>query len=591
VNHNQRNVNPWTAILLFVILAALIWLPRGMSLDRFVTSDEVPWLWRSANFYYALGQRDFAATYLNRSPGVITMWVETAAMLLEFPEYRGFGQGNFDKYTQYESFLISNSVDPHDILVTSRKIMVILNSLLILGAFLLARQLFGSFPILVGFCLIAFDPFHIAITRLSHLDGPLSSFLFLSVLALLVYSFNQRRLLYLIVSASAAGLAILAKIPALIMLPYVATIMLLTFIKTPQDEQPVRTKFTNKLLGELIKPLVLWGLIFLLTILIFFPAMWESPLEGIARLGISPFTTSRVKLEAISPDEEDSAEDSIIQSFLPQRSLKYYIRYPKGYLWRVTPIVLIGLLAALAATIFRMSIFANPKIRISVLGLLFFVLLYTVIMTIPPKSSYKYYAPVYPIMDLIAGLGWFAFVDWIRKLRILGGRKYFTALILIPVILFQAYSSLRTSPYYFSYYNPLLGGSHKAGTALFIGSGEGLNLAAEYLNRKPNAEELMVLSWYGIGPFSYYFTGQTKVLSLGDSVWSEELAAELKEFDYLVIYANQWRRKLPEGLFPRIKKAQPEKTIWINGIEYARIYEVKNLPKKVFKGIPWPPPQ
>jgi len=113
------------------------------------------------------------------------------------------------------------------------------------------------------------------------------------------------------------------------------------------------------------------------------PAMWESPLEGIARLGISPFTTSRVKLEAISPDEEDSAEDSIIQSFLPQRSLKYYIRYPKGYLWRVTPIVLIGLLTALAATIFRMSIFANPKIRISVLGLLFFVLLYTVIMTIP----------------------------------------------------------------------------------------------------------------------------------------------------------------------------------------------------------------
>jgi hypothetical protein len=46
--------------LLLVILT--IFIPRIMELGQFVTPDEHLWLTRSANFYYALGQRDFAAT-------------------------------------------------------------------------------------------------------------------------------------------------------------------------------------------------------------------------------------------------------------------------------------------------------------------------------------------------------------------------------------------------------------------------------------------------------------------------------------------------------------------------------------------------
>ena len=78
----------WFQALILLFVGSAIWLPRGRDLDRYVTTDEVIWLMRSGNFYYALGQRDFAATYLTISPGVVTMWVETFAFLMEFPQYR-----------------------------------------------------------------------------------------------------------------------------------------------------------------------------------------------------------------------------------------------------------------------------------------------------------------------------------------------------------------------------------------------------------------------------------------------------------------------------------------------------------------------
>ena len=125
----------WLSIALLGIVALAIWLPRAFALDRFVATDEVVWLWRSANFYYALGQRDFGDTYLSTHPGVVTMWVETAAFMLDFPEYRGLGQGMLNKYALFEALAKSKGVDPHDILVTSRELTVLLNTLLLAVAF------------------------------------------------------------------------------------------------------------------------------------------------------------------------------------------------------------------------------------------------------------------------------------------------------------------------------------------------------------------------------------------------------------------------------------------------------------------------
>jgi len=46
----------------------------------------------------------------------------------------------------------------------------------------------------------------------------------------------------------------------------------------------------------------------------------------------------------------------------------------------------------------------------------------------------------------------------------------------------------------------------------------------------------------------------------------------------LVTYANQWRRDLPPGLNDFLAGLEPEKRIWINRGEYARIYAVEQIP-------------
>ena len=154
-------------------------------------------------------------------------------------------------------------------------------------------------------------------------------------------------------------------------------------------------------------------------------------------------------------------------------------------------------------------------------------------------------------------------------------------LLLLGIILIQVFGITRTYPYYFSYYNPLLGSSKRAGETISIGEGEGLDQAGQYLSSFPNAENLTVMSWYGWGSFSYYFSGNTIIFPV-TSTWEEGLANKLRASDYLVVYQNQWYRRIPSDLFDSLDIVEPVKSIWVDGIEYARIYEVESLPAKIF---------
>ena len=576
----------WYSVALLGLVALAIWLPRAFTLDKFVATDEVVWLWRSANFYYALGQRDFDATYMTKSPGVVTMWVETAAFLLDFPEYRGFGQGMLNKYALFEALSKSKGVEPHDILVTSRKLTVILNTFLLAISFLYARKLFGDLPSLAGFLLIAFDPFHSGITRMAHLDGPMGNFAFLSLLAFLRYIYDGRRIRDLLISAAAGGFAILAKIPGFILVPTVGLIAILDFWGRRQEVIMLAGSRARAWFGGLIKPLMLWGVVVLVTMFVFFPAMWANPLATLKRLTFSPLQVAdNLVVKTPTTDREQTEDQFEIPAKISNRPIEYLFRYPHKYLWRTSPVILIGLVLAFLAYRFKVTPFSETHARKAVLGLLLFVLLFTILMTIPPKTSEKYYLPVYTVFDLIAGLGWYAMADWARRFAPARIRAIFPGVVLASVVLVQASLSLRTFPYYVTYFNPLLGGNRKANQVLTIGSGEGLDLAADYLNQKPDANQLKVMSWYGIGPFSYYFDGESIPL-YGARSWDSDMIARLQQTDYLVTYANQWQRQLPGGFFPWLKGIEPEFRVWFDGIELARVYNVKSIPDEKFTASP-----
>jgi dolichyl-phosphate-mannose--protein O-mannosyl transferase len=68
-----------------------------------------------------------------------------------------------------------------ELLTAGRFFMVLLNTIALTLAFVCARNLLSLAPALIGFLLIAFDPFHVAHSRLLHLDGLLSSLLLLAM--------------------------------------------------------------------------------------------------------------------------------------------------------------------------------------------------------------------------------------------------------------------------------------------------------------------------------------------------------------------------------------------------------------------------
>jgi hypothetical protein len=218
----------WRHYGALALLALAIWLPRAAELDRLVTPDEVNWLSGTSNFYRALAHADFADTYQLEHPGVTTMWAGTAGFLWRYPAYAREAPGQIAWWAaEAGPVLRSLGHEPLELLTAGRVFMVLAITAVLAAAFVPAVSLFGFWPALVGFLLIAADPFHIAHSRLLHLDGLLSSLMLLSLLALLKYLLRGGRPANLVVSGVAAGLAWLTKSPTLFLVPFVGLLVLL----------------------------------------------------------------------------------------------------------------------------------------------------------------------------------------------------------------------------------------------------------------------------------------------------------------------------------------------------------------------------
>ena len=171
-------------ILITVMLALALWLPRGLALDRFVAVDERSWLTRSANFYLALSQGDLPGTFQRYHPGVTTMWLGMAGFLWRYPDYAATATTQIGDMSEgVEGFLRAHGHQPLELLAAGRTFVVLAETVALLVAFWIAVGLVGTLPALAGFLLLAFDPFALGLTRMLHVDGLSSVLMFLSVLA------------------------------------------------------------------------------------------------------------------------------------------------------------------------------------------------------------------------------------------------------------------------------------------------------------------------------------------------------------------------------------------------------------------------
>jgi hypothetical protein len=415
-------------------------------------------------------------------------------------------------------------------------------------------------PALIGFGLIAFDPFHLALTRVMHLDGLLANLYLLSLLAYINYLL-ERKFPAIIISGISAGLAWLTKSPGLILIPTIGTIALLHLWQKIRRED----QFTRAVvIRQVAWPLAVWGLLGVFVFIVAWPAMWVTPLEVLTKIfGLT---------QAYASDGHSTGvffNGQIIEG--GEFGLRYFYFYPLTFLWRSTPLVLIGLFAFALGFAAQIKPFSDPKFRWFSTSILIAILIFTFVMTFGQKKFDRYILPIYSFLDILAGLGWYVVIIWLKNKLQSRARTIAVPIILALVVVLQAGSSLSIFPNMLAYYNPMMGGSRKAPEVMQIGWGEGLDQAAFYLNQKPNAENLVVSSWYGLGPLSFFFNG--KVINIPSGMLIDGDWQAISASDYIVVYIHQWQRNLPEDLLSKLATKKPEHTIWINGIEYVRIYK------------------
>ena len=205
------------------------------------------------------------------------------------------------------------------------------------------------------------------------------------------------------------------------------------------------------------------------------------------------------------------------------------------------------------------------------LGLVAVVLLFTLCLSLTSKKFSRYLLPAFLMLEILAAIGFFEFLKWgysyidSRFGTEANSQKLtFSIVTLLCLFLIQILPVLRLHPYYSTYYNLCfkLTDLRKIIT-VGSGGGAGVDLAAKYLNGKPNAQELEVqVSPLSAQFFFRYFTGRTYPADAGGEVVP----------DYEVVHI----RDSQIGWVPQTGtlNGELERVITLNGIDHVWIYRI-----------------
>jgi hypothetical protein len=249
--------------------------------------------------------------------------------------------------------------------------------------------------------------------------------------------------------------------------------------------------------------------------------------------------------------------------------------YPITYLWRTTPIVLLGLVMAGIGLLIPGSRLIESTQRRPLTLLFLFTATFTLFMTLGAKKFDRYLLPIYLPLDLIAGAGLVAATSWIRERSSQSFARVLSPALLSAAVIGQVAMTASGYPYYLSYYNPLLGGTQRAAQVMMVGWGEGLDQAARFLKDHSAENRPRVLLGFWTGTFSYFYDGP---IQWSDFAPGQQTIRDWKNSDYCIIYINQWQRgRLPQQLVDYLASQEPAFVVRLQGLDYAYVYDLHNI--------------
>ena len=561
----------WLAVLLVLVALA----PRLVGLNQFATWDELFWTHASLRFWRAAQSGAWPRTYVIGQPGVVQMWLGSAAVSLKgwlggeavWEASRAAGR---PRYAPDDLTMLGAVADEWP---TVTPLTALFTALAVGGVYLLLRRLVGTRAALVGALLLAFDPFFLAHSRVMALDAVLASLMTLSLLAWLVYLWGGGGRRYLVLAAVLGGLGALQKTTGVFVLGYVGLTLLVRWggalwgrRDVIDDLAPSKGGGTT---GEVTSPLpppallgrgqgvgsypfvktallpgLAWAVVAALTYVVVWPAMWTTPRQTLGAL----YQT----LTAYAPTAYDPTFFMGEATVAPGA-----LFYPLVALFRTAPLTWLGL-AGLAWRAWR----REPGLPWRTVGaLLLYALLFGVALSLSAAKFDRYLLPALVPLVLVAGVGLGASSSQYSVVSSQYGiRPSPYSLILVVLFVIQTFSSLRFHPYTLAWYNPLLGGQAAAERVLPLGWGEGVEGAAHFLAAQPGAETARVATWGAVG-LAPWFRGQIVL---------PEKAQPWRDADYLAVYITD--RQRDDAIAQVTASLTPVYVGRVGGLDYVWVY-------------------
>ncbi|MGD2146732.1 MAG: glycosyltransferase family 39 protein, partial [Anaerolineae bacterium] len=410
---------------------------RCVPLGRYVTPDEPNWVYRSIGFGDALAAGDWSAIPPTGHPGVTTMWLGAAGIFAQ----RRLNPAESARHLDWIRRLAW--LDPESgeafrhlgfFLSAGRMAVVLVNALTLGILGLMLSRLFDRLTALIGVGLLALDPYLIGHSGLLHTDALLANLTLLGLVGALIGLQEPRRTVWWPLVGLLAGLALLTKSPALILLAFVPLLLGVGYLLSALRGSEQRAGCFR---------LLLHGSLFLASVAVTFcalhPGMWSDPIATVR----TAFTLADRHLTSVQ-------RPVFFAGRMVMRPGPAF--YPLVLLFRASPVAVIALIGGLIL-VRRLP----PDRRFALLSLLLFVALFTAGLSLGTKKHARYLLPVFPPLSLAAAA---AARAWLSRRLDGRTRPDMSALRLagLLIILPQAVIALVFSAYPLTYENPLLGG-------------------------------------------------------------------------------------------------------------------------------------
>ncbi|CAG0936604.1 hypothetical protein TFLX_05485 [Thermoflexales bacterium] len=526
----QRHSVLFAALAIFSIAL----LARSGALKQYVVPDEPSWVWRSLNFSQALAEGDWAGTAQMGHPGVTTMWLGSLGILAKRAADPIATTDALQWLSQVSNLAPENAeaLKRLGIFLTYARLPVILvNALGVVLIYLLMRRLWGQRVGVMAGLLFALDPFAAGLSGLLHVDGLLATFSVLSVLAML-NGLNRPSPLttlpsegrgkavgWFALAGAFAGLAFLSKSPGIFLTGFAVVILFLAVVSR-------RLSFIRALIC-----LLLFVMVHLSWFMVLYPAMWVQPIETVS--GIFGLAKS-LSQHAVRPTFFDG-----------QYTLNHGPSfYPLALAFRLTPVLVLGLLAALIFIV--VAVWKRSDARLfGVIVLLLGAALFIAFITPAAKKYDRYMLPAEAWLILVAAWGFGQIRSGVvRSLALMGA----AALVLI------------NWPYLLMHYNWLLGGAPQAQQRFAVGWGEGLGAAANWINQQPDGLRSTTAT-SAIPSFAPLFSGRARAANERD----------LELSDYYVITLSE-RQLSPEFYADLLARGDVVQTLRTGTVEGAWVF-------------------